>query len=105
LLRTRQMTNSTMLANLETIVLKCKQGEYRQAFDHYIKLTIGSAPWPIGVTMVGIHARSGREKIAEDKITHLMKNEVARAYMTSFKRIMTRYQQVHPPTVPSKRMN
>eukprot|EP01047_Picozoa_sp_COSAG01_P079917 COSAG01_NODE_15339_length_1347_cov_1243.159455_3_plen_27_part_01 len=26
-------------------------------------LTIGNAPWPMGVTSVGIHERAGREKI------------------------------------------
>jgi len=26
-------------------------------------LAIGNAPWPMGVTMVGIHERAGRSKI------------------------------------------
>jgi len=28
-----------------------------------LELAIGNAPWPIGVTMVGIHERSGRARI------------------------------------------
>lgn len=104
LLRARQI-DQAMLSQLETIVLHCKEREYRKAYDHYLQLTIGNAAWPIGVTMVGIHARSGREKIAEDKIQHLMKNETARAYMMSVKRLMTRHQAVFPPSAPSKSMN
>ena len=29
--------------------------EYLKASDQYIQLSIGNAPWPIGVTSVGIH--------------------------------------------------
>jgi len=28
-----------------------------------LEVAIGNAPWPIGVTMVGIHERSGRARI------------------------------------------
>lgn len=28
-----------------------------------MELAIGNAPWPMGVTMVGIHERSGRSRI------------------------------------------
>ena len=37
--------------------------EYVRANDIYMSLCIGNAPWPMGVTMVGIHERSGRSKI------------------------------------------
>jgi pre-mRNA-splicing factor 18 len=87
------------------IIHECNAREYRRAFDRYIQLTIGNAPWPIGVTMVGIHARSGREKIAESKVKHIMKDDVVRAYLTSFKRLMTQCQNLYPPDAPSKRMN
>lgn len=30
---------------------------YREAGDIYVRVAIGNAPWPIGVTMVGIHER------------------------------------------------
>jgi len=33
--------------------------EYQKAHEKYIELGVGKAPWPIGVTMVGIHERSG----------------------------------------------
>lgn len=31
--------------------------EYVKANDSYLRLSIGNAPWPIGVTAVGIHER------------------------------------------------
>ena len=31
-------------------------------------MAIGNAPWPIGATMVGIHARPGRERIASKHV-------------------------------------
>lgn len=36
-----------------------KEGEFVKANDIYILTAIGNAPWPIGLTMVGIHERSG----------------------------------------------
>ena len=35
-------------------------------------MAIGNAPWPIGVTMVGIHARTGREKIFSKHVAHVL---------------------------------
>jgi hypothetical protein len=34
----------------------------------YLRTAIGNAPWPIGLTMVGIHERTGREKISSSKV-------------------------------------
>ena len=46
--------------------------EYVKANDWYFQLSIGNAAWPMGVTMVGIHERTGREKLES--------RHVARAY-------------------------
>lgn len=35
-------------------------------------MAIGNSPWPIGVTMVGIHARTGREKIFSRNIARIL---------------------------------
>ena len=35
-------------------------------------MAIGNAPWPIGVTMVGIHARTGREKIFAQHVARIL---------------------------------
>ncbi len=76
-------------------------GEYVKAHDQYILLAIGNAAWPIGVTMVGIHARGGRERIQSNKIAHAMDDERTLKYLTSIKRLIT-YAQKKYPSSPSK---
>jgi hypothetical protein len=58
----------------------------------------GSA-WPIGVTMVGIHERSAREKLHEsDKgAAHIMSDEITRKYLQSIKRCLSFAQTRWPP--------
>uniref|UniRef100_A0A803NRI9 Pre-mRNA-splicing factor 18 n=1 Tax=Cannabis sativa TaxID=3483 RepID=A0A803NRI9_CANSA len=79
----------------------CMRRDYLAAMDHYIKLAIGNAPWPIGVTMVGIHERSAREKIYTNSVAHIMNDETTRKYLQSVKRLMTFCQRRYP-TMPSK---
>ena len=76
-------------------------GEYVKAHDQYILLAIGNAAWPIGVTMVGIHARGGRERIQSNKIAHAMDDERTLKYLTSIKRLLSYAQRKHP-SAPSK---
>lgn len=64
-------------------------------------MAIGNAPWPIGVTMVGIHARTGREKIFSKNVAHVMNDETQRKYIQGLKRLMTKCQEYFP-TDPSK---
>jgi pre-mRNA-splicing factor 18 len=61
-----------VLVNLGVICQCMQEREYVKANDTYYLLSIGNAPWPIGVTMVGIHERSAREKI--------FSHQVARTY-------------------------
>jgi pre-mRNA-splicing factor 18 len=86
---------------LLVMVRFCKKRDYLAAMDHYIKLAIGNAPWPIGVTMVGIHERSAREKIYTNSVAHIMNDETTRKYLQSIKRLMTFCQRRYP-TMPSK---
>ncbi|XP_071722003.1 uncharacterized protein [Rutidosis leptorrhynchoides] len=86
---------------LMIMVKCCMDRDYLAAMDHYIKLAIGNAPWPIGVTMVGIHERSAREKIYTNSVAHIMNDETTRKYLQSIKRLMTFCQRRYP-TVPSK---
>jgi len=44
-------------------------------------MAIGNAAWPIGVTMVGIHARTGREKIFARNVAHVLNDETQRKYI------------------------
>lgn len=80
------------------IVHYMQKREYRHANDSYLQLSIGNAPWPIGVTMVGIHERSGREKIFSSNVAHVLNDEVSRKYIQSLKRLMTFAQTKWPPT-------
>ncbi|KAK4774451.1 hypothetical protein SAY86_009386 [Trapa natans] len=86
---------------LMLIVKCCMKRDYLAAMDHYIRLSIGNAPWPIGVTMVGIHERSAREKIYTNSVAHIMNDETTRKYLQSVKRLMTFCQRRYP-TAPSK---
>lgn len=74
---------------------------YIMASDSYLQMAIGNAPWPIGVTMVGIHARTGREKIFSKNVAHVMNDETQRKYIQALKRLMTKCQEYFP-TDPSR---
>ncbi|KAG9443610.1 hypothetical protein H6P81_014950 [Aristolochia fimbriata] len=86
---------------LLVVVKCCMERNYLAATDQYIKMAIGNAPWPIGVTMVGIHERSAREKIYTNSVAHIMNDETTRKYLQSVKRLVTFCQRKYP-TLPSK---
>lgn len=48
-----QSLPSDMLTRIAEIVHYMQKREYQKANDSYLRLSIGNAPWPIGVTMVG----------------------------------------------------
>ncbi|KAG9376087.1 Prp18 domain containing protein [Pyrenophora tritici-repentis] len=82
------------------IVHAAQERRYVDANDGYLRLSIGKAAWPIGVTMVGIHERSAREKLHEsDKnAAHIMSDEMTRKYLQSIKRCLSFAQTRWPPT-------
>ncbi|XP_003383037.1 PREDICTED: pre-mRNA-splicing factor 18-like [Amphimedon queenslandica] len=90
-----------ILKHLSNICLFVTQREYVKANSVYLDMSIGNAPWPIGVTMVGIHARTGREKIFSQSIAHVLNDETQRKYIQAVKRLMTFCQNKYP-TDPSK---
>jgi pre-mRNA-splicing factor 18 len=111
-----------LLDPISRIVKNCKDREYVLANDAYFEMAIGNAAWPIGdfffvtlafglmkltvvlftgVTMVGIHERSAREKIFSNQVAHVLNDEVQRKYIQSLKRLMT-YSQDKYPNDPSK---
>ncbi|KAG8908332.1 mRNA splicing protein prp18 [Tulasnella sp. 403] len=75
-----------VLSKLAEIVHYMQKRQYQRANDAYLRLSIGNAAWPIGVTMVGIHERSAREKISSDQVAHVLNDEVSRKYIQSVKR-------------------
>ena len=99
-LKTGKISND-ILRHLVIIIQHLLDREYVKANDAYLQMAIGNAPWPIGVTMVGIHARTGREKIFSQNIAHVLNDETQRKYIQALKRLMTQCQYFFP-TDPSK---
>ncbi|NWW58294.1 PRP18 factor, partial [Ifrita kowaldi] len=101
----RRLCKRTLPADIKesiTDIIKFMlQREYVKANNAYLQMAIGNAPWPIGVTMVGIHARTGREKIFSKHVAHVLNDETQRKYIQGLKRLMTLCQK-HFPTDPSK---
>ena len=81
---------------IRNIITLCEEGNFKAANDEYIACAIGNSAWPIGLTMVGIHERSGRERINSSKVAHVMNNELQRKYLTSVKRLITFSQTKRP---------
>lgn len=90
-----------VVVRVTKIVDECCRREYVFANEAYLTMAIGNAAWPMGVTMVGIHERAGREKIFSQNQAHVLNNETSRKYIQAIKRIMTFCQHAYP-NVPSK---
>ncbi|CAO3610547.1 unnamed protein product [Cunninghamella blakesleeana] len=86
-----------VLARVAEITHFMQIRQYRDAQDSYLQLSIGNAPWPIGVTMVGIHERSAREKIFSSQVAHVLNDETSRKWIQGIKRLMTFAQKKYPP--------
>lgn len=99
-LKTRSIPED-ILDSLIEIVKRLLSRNYIKASDSYLQMAIGNAPWPIGVTMVGIHARTGREKIFSKNVAHVLNDETQRKYIQGLKRLMTKCQEYFP-TDPSR---
>jgi len=93
--------SSEILESLNKIFKFVDEREYVKANDVYLRLAIGNAPWPMGATAVGIHARTAREKIGEEHIAHIMNDEQTRKFIQAVKRLITKAQSYFP-NVPSK---
>lgn len=90
--------DESILNSIVEIIHAAQERRYVDANDGYLRLSIGKAAWPIGVTMVGIHERSAREKLHEsDKTAHIMSDETTRKYLQSIKRCLSYAQVRWPP--------
>jgi pre-mRNA-splicing factor 18 len=85
----KQLLNTEILNGIYLIVQYCLMKEYVRAHDKYLELAIGNAPWPMGVTMVGIHERSGRSRIFSSQVAHILNDDTQRKYLQSIKRMLT----------------
>ncbi|KAG8407604.1 hypothetical protein J3459_016093 [Metarhizium acridum] len=90
--------DDSLLIPVVQIVQALQERRYVDANDDYLRLSIGKAAWPIGVTMVGIHERSAREKLHNGEKGHVMGDEVTRKILQSIKRCLTFAQVRWPPT-------
>ncbi|GBF99791.1 pre-mRNA-splicing factor [Raphidocelis subcapitata] len=105
----RQLESRTLDDELKVglwmMVTAMRQRNYLAANDVYLKLAIGNSPWPIGVTSVGIHERSAREKISHvmnaSGKAHIMNDEATRKYFQAIKRLTSVLQRLYP-TDPSR---
>lgn len=88
----------SVLEPMVEIVKALQERRYVDANDGYLRLSIGKAAWPIGVTMVGIHERSAREKLHNGEKGHVMGDEVTRKFLQSIKRCLTFAQVRWPPS-------
>ncbi|EMC92088.1 hypothetical protein BAUCODRAFT_275782 [Baudoinia panamericana UAMH 10762] len=91
-----------LLRSVNEIVHLMQLKQYVRANDAYLRLSIGKAAWPIGVTMVGIHERSAREKLHEtdknkDGQAHIMADETTRKMLQGIKRCLSFAQTRWPP--------
>ncbi|KAJ1824570.1 hypothetical protein GGH91_001927 [Coemansia sp. RSA 2671] len=86
-----------VLARITEIARWMLEKEYMKANDEYLQLSIGNAPWPLGVTQVGIHARAARENINANKVAHVLNDETQRKWIQSIKRLMRFAQTKYPP--------
>ncbi|KAI9888374.1 MAG: mRNA splicing protein prp18 [Vezdaea aestivalis] len=87
----------SILKPVVEIIKAAQERRYVDANDGYLRLSIGKAAWPIGVTMVGIHERSAREKLHESETAHIMSDEVTRKFLQSIKRCLSFAQTRWPP--------
>jgi len=97
LLKARAATPDILNA-CEKMVMACLDRDYKRADESYLTMAIGNAPWPMGVTMVSIHDRAGREKIFSNQVAHVLNDETQRKYIQSIKRLMTYCQEHYPPS-------
>ena len=90
--------NPSLLGPITKILRSTQSRRYVEANDEYLTLSIGKAAWPIGVTMVGIHERSAREKLHDgNNQAHIMSDEVTRKFLQSIKRCISFAQTRYPP--------
>lgn len=107
-LHAREGIHQEVLLGIGMMITAMHERNYSSAIETYLRLSIGNATWPIGVTSVGIHARSARERISHyvnaPSQAHIMNDEATRKFLQGMKRLVSAYQRLHP-TDPSRSVN
>lgn len=73
-----------MIISIYHIVNCCIVREYVQANDKYLELSIGKAPWPMGVAMLGITVKKNAQRLS-----HVLNDEITRKWVQGIKRLIT----------------
>merc|ERR1712001_803699 len=97
----KQTVTDDVLDSLVQMVKHALQRDYITSHERYMEMAIGNAPWPIGVTNAGIHARPARENIHSKHVAHVLNDETQRKFIQGLKRLLTKAQQYYP-TDPSR---
>lgn len=85
-----------LLTSLATVIYHLQKNQFQRATESYMKLSIGNVAWPIGVTSVGIHARSAQSRIQGDSnVANIMIDDKTRLWITSVKRLITFKENCH----------
>ncbi|GKT18636.1 Pre-mRNA-splicing factor 18 like protein [Aduncisulcus paluster] len=75
---------------------------YLSAEHIFLDISGGGSAWPIGLSNVGIHQRSGKDWISEDKIHNPFKDSVVRNGLIAFKSLCAFAQRRFPPSNPNE---
>ena len=77
----------------------CLVREYIQANDKYMDLSIGNAPWPMGIAMLSLTIRRNAPKVC-----HVLDEEMSRRWMLAIKRCISVSQELYPNIDENKRV-
>ena len=106
-LKAREVHNEITTC-LTMIIQALVDRHYQRANEVYLQLSIGNQQWPIGVTSIGIHDRTAREKLSYYSNTksqaHIMNDEATRKYLHGISRLIAAVQRLHPAD-PSRSYN
>jgi len=97
----KQRLTDDVRDSLVKMIMYALRRDYILSHEAYMEMAVGNAPWPIGVTNAGIHARPARENIFSKNVAHVLNDETQRKYIQGLKRLITKAQEYYP-TDPSR---
>ena len=100
LLQERKL-NQVILDKLFKVMVFAENRDLLNANDRYIDLSIGNAAWPMGLTMVGIHQRTGKSSVAPSQVAYILNDETTKKYLQSIRRILS-FLQIRYNIAPSQ---
>ena len=97
----KQTLSDDVQDSLVKMIMHALRRDYILSHEAYMEMAVGNAPWPIGVTNAGIHARPARENIFSKNVAHVLNDETQRKYIQGLKRLITKAQEYYS-TDPSR---